>query len=67
MDNQEKTVIISTNEVHDVEQVCDYIIILDKGQILEYSDIESVRNKYDNQSLEEIFTQLVGEKLYEKI
>lgn len=29
MDNQEKTVIISTNEVHDVEQVCDYIIILD--------------------------------------
>lgn len=50
---KEKTVILSTHIMQEVEALCTRVILINKGKIIQDSDIEEFRGKFDN--LEEAF------------
>ncbi|MEJ5054079.1 ATP-binding cassette domain-containing protein [Sphingobacterium sp. MYb382] len=57
---KEKTVLISTHIMQEVEAICDEVLILNKGILREQGDMETLKAKYPNQSLEEIFVNLTN-------
>ncbi|ADK14572.1 MULTISPECIES: ATP-binding cassette domain-containing protein [Clostridium] len=56
-----KAVIFSSHSMAEVEKLCDRIIIIHKGKIIETGTIENLKSKYNNDDMEEIFMQLVGD------
>lgn len=56
-----KAVIFSSHSMSEVEKLCDRIIIIHKGKIIEIGTIESLKAKYNNNDMEEIFMKLVGD------
>ncbi len=57
-----KAVIFSSHSMAEVEKLCDRIIIIHKGKIIETGTITSLKSKYNNNDMEEIFMKLVGDK-----
>ncbi len=55
---KEKTVLLSTHLMQEVEALCDEVIILHQGKIRDHFFVKDLPNKYPNQSLEEIFVRL---------
>ena len=55
---KDKTIIISTHIMQEVEAICDDVIIINKGKIVANSSLLSLKEKYESQSLEEIFKKL---------
>ncbi|WPC44113.1 ATP-binding cassette domain-containing protein [Clostridium sp. JS66] len=56
-----KAVIFSSHSMAEVEKLCDRIIIIHKGKIIETGTIESLKSKYNSNDMEEIFMSLVGD------
>ncbi len=44
--DENKTIIISTHQVEEVEQILQEIIFIDKGQILLHEDVEALKDRY---------------------
>jgi len=57
---KDKTIIISTHIMQEVEAICDDVIIINKGKIVANSSLLSLKEKYAPQSLEEIFKKLTN-------
>jgi ABC-2 type transport system ATP-binding protein len=55
---KEKTVIISTHIMQEVEALCDDIVIINKGKIVANSSLVELKKQFNSISLEEIFKQL---------
>lgn len=55
---KDKTIIISTHIMQEVEMLCDDVIIINKGKIVTNCPLFSLKEKYVGQSLEEIFKNL---------
>lgn len=55
---REKTVLISTHLMQEVEAICDEVIVIHKGILREHASVTELKTKYPNQSIEEIFVQL---------
>lgn len=55
-----KTVIISTHIMQEVEAICDEIVVINKGMIVADGSIESLRKQHPSLSLEEIFRKLTN-------
>jgi ABC-2 type transport system ATP-binding protein len=55
---KDKTIIISTHIMQEVEAICDDIIIINKGRIVANGSLLSLKEKYAPLSLEEIFKKL---------
>jgi ABC-2 type transport system ATP-binding protein len=53
-----KTVIISTHIMQEVEALCDDIIIINKGSLVANSSVEELKKAHHNLSLEDIFKKL---------
>lgn len=53
-----KTVILSTHIMQEVEAMCDRVIIIHKGNLVADSGLRELQSKYPNQTLEEIFREL---------
>src|SRR5690606_5551734 len=53
-----KTVILSTHIMQEVEAICDDVVIINKGKIVADASIESLTAQYDSLSLEAIFRKL---------
>lgn len=49
------TIILTTHDVKDVEELCDRIILIDKGKIIYDGNINSFRSKYSNNDFLTIF------------
>lgn len=49
------TIILTTHDIKDVEELCDRIILIDKGKILYDGNINSFRTKYSNNDFITIF------------
>lgn len=54
----EKTVIYSTNIISEVEEICDKIIILHKGNLKEFDTIPNIEYKY-RKKIKEIFLDII--------
>lgn len=53
-----KTVILSTHIMQEVEAMCDRVIIINKGNIVADAKLKDVQQQYQGQSLETIFRNL---------
>ena len=58
---QNKSIIFSSHSMAEVEKLCDRIIIIHKGKIVEDGNIEYLKSKYNNRDMEDLFMRLVGE------
>jgi sodium transport system ATP-binding protein len=57
-----KSIIFSSHSMQEVERLCDRIVIIHKGKILEEGTVNEFKVKYNNESMEEIFMLLVGDR-----
>ena len=55
-----KTVIISTHIMQEVEAICDDIIIINKGQIVANNSLKGIKKAHNQESLEDIFRKLTA-------
>ncbi len=60
---KEKTVLLSTHIMQEVEAMCDRVIIINKGRIVANDKITDLQEKHPKLSLEEIFRKLTGGNL----
>lgn len=56
------TVIFVTHAMEEVERLCDRIVLLKDGGVAEYGTVASIRKKYDNKRLDDIFVEIYGHK-----
>jgi len=57
---KDKTVILSTHIMQEVEALCDDVIILHQGRIVANQSLDSLKNEQGDFSLEEIFRKLTA-------
>lgn len=57
---KEKTVILSTHIMQEVEAMCDRVIIINKGNIVADDSLKNIQLEHKNKSLEEIFRSLTN-------
>lgn len=61
--NEGKVILYSTHIMSDAEELCDDIAIIHKGELLESGDVKSLKAKYKKETIEDIFFELVQNKL----
>ncbi|MFC2009305.1 ABC transporter ATP-binding protein [Chloroflexota bacterium] len=49
--NQGKTIILSTHLMNDIEELCDRILMINKGHAVLYGSLSEVKSKYRNNSI----------------
>ncbi len=54
-----RTIIFSSHTIPEVEKLCDRIVIIHKGKIVEEGKLRELEEKYNN-SIEEIFINLIA-------
>lgn len=57
---ENKTVIFSSHSMAEVEKLCDRVVIIHKGRIVEEGDLQTLKAKYDK-DVEDLFVELVGD------
>ncbi len=57
---KEKTVLLSTHIMQEVQAMCDRVIVINKGQIVADETLEAIQAKYAGESLEDIFRKLTA-------
>lgn len=57
---KDKTVVISTHIMQEVEAICDDIIIINKGKIVANDSLDGIKKTYNQNSLEDIFRKLTA-------
>lgn len=62
---EKKAIVFSSHSMSEVEKLCDRIVIIHKGRILETGTVDYLKSKYNSDDMEDIFMRLVGDK-YEK-
>lgn len=55
---KEKTVLLSTHIMQEVEAICEEVIIIDKGILKEHILLSQLQEKYPSLSMEQVFTRL---------
>ena len=48
---QGKTIIMSTHQMHQVEELCDRILLIDEGRNVLYGELESIRRQYSGHAV----------------
>ena len=54
-----KIVIFSSHLLNEINEICDKVIFLDKGNIILDSNLKGLKNKYNNISLDKIFNKII--------
>ncbi|MDS0527530.1 ATP-binding cassette domain-containing protein [Clostridium sp. SHJSY1] len=57
---ENKVILFSSHSMGEVEKLCDRVIIIHKGKLLENATIKELKEKYNNEDLEEVFFNLIG-------
>ncbi|MGL4571517.1 MAG: ATP-binding cassette domain-containing protein [Clostridium sp.] len=57
---EKKTILFSSHSMREVEKLCDRVVIINKGKLIENSSIDTLKEKYNNNDLEEVFISLIG-------
>jgi sodium transport system ATP-binding protein len=55
-----KCIVFSTHIMREAEKLCDRLAIIHRGHILAEGTLEELRDRYDEQDLEELFFQLIS-------
>lgn len=57
---ENKTILFSSHSMSEVEKLCDRVVIIHKGKLIEDGTVEELKEKYKNDDLEEVFVSLIG-------
>ena len=60
------TIVLITHYMDEVERLCDDILLLKDGKARAYGSVQSVRKKFNNKSLDQIFVDIYGEEDHEQ-
>lgn len=55
-----KTIIFSSHSMHDVEKLCDKVLVINKGKFIEKGNVLSLKEKYNFENFENLFITLTG-------
>lgn len=58
--SENKTILFSSHSMKEVEKLCDRVVIINKGNLIENCKISDLKEKYNNEDLEETFLNLIG-------
>lgn len=58
---ENKAIIFSSHSMTEVEKLCDRIVMIHKGKILEQGTVAELKKKYNHDNMEEIFVRLAGD------
>lgn len=58
--SEDKAIVFSSHSMREVEKLCDRVVIIHKGKIVEQGTISSLKVKYNNEDMEDIFVNLIG-------
>lgn len=57
---EDKAILLSSHSMYEVEKLCDRVIMMHKGKVIESGTLDEIREKYNNPDLEEVFVSLIG-------
>ncbi|MEK6959126.1 MAG: ABC transporter ATP-binding protein [archaeon] len=57
-----KTVVITTHYIHEAEYLCDEVVLLMEGRVLEQGSPKKLVSKYKKKNLEEVFMKVTSSK-----
>ena len=58
-----KTIFFSSHLISEIEEICDTLAIIDKGQVLFSDTIKNVTKKFKTDDLEEIYLKTIKESV----
>lgn len=59
---ENKTILLSSHSMREVEKLCDRVVIINKGKLVEQGTVNELKTRYKNEDLEEVFVGLIGGK-----
>ncbi|CAB1246306.1 ATP-binding cassette domain-containing protein [Clostridium sp. MT-14] len=63
--SENKIILLSSHSMAEVEKLCDRVVIIHKGKLVEQGTVEYLKSKYNSGNMEEIFMKLVGGDIHE--
>ncbi len=60
--NGRKTILIASHNMNEVERLCDEVMMMKKGQIIDKGKSEDLIKRHGRENLEEVFLKIVREK-----
>ncbi|WP_333860279.1 ABC transporter ATP-binding protein [Clostridium sp.] len=63
--SENKILLLSSHSMTEVEKLCDRVIIIQKGRLIEEGTVDQLKEKYNNHNLEEVFIKLIGGNVHE--
>lgn len=57
---ENKVILFSSHSMKEVEKLCDKVVIINKGKLIENCTLQELKEKYNNEDLEETFLNLIG-------
>ena len=61
-DNEEKTILIASHNMDEVERLCDEVLMMKKGEIIDRGKSTELINRHGRKNLEEVFLKIAREK-----
>jgi ABC-2 type transport system ATP-binding protein len=65
--NRGLTVILTSHDMYEIDELADTVAIMDKGKILEIGKKEDLKRKYGATKIEDVFLELTGRELRDEI
>ncbi|MDP8023983.1 MAG: ABC transporter ATP-binding protein [Nitrososphaeria archaeon] len=65
--NRGLTVILTSHDMYEIDELADTVAIMDKGKILEMGRKEDLKKKYGATKIEDVFLELTGRELRDEI
>ncbi|HAD20604.1 MAG TPA: ABC transporter [Opitutae bacterium] len=61
-DSREATILFASHDMREVELLCDNVLLMKKGKLVEQGSPSQLLDKYDRENLEQVFLELSKEK-----
>ncbi|MBV4430040.1 ATP-binding cassette domain-containing protein [Clostridium tyrobutyricum] len=60
--SENKIILLSSHSMEEVEKLCDRLVIIHRGKLVDEGTVSYLKEKYKNDDLEEVFIRLIGGK-----
>ena len=61
------TVIVTTHDMHEAEELSEELAIMDRGQVLDVGPVNELKSKYHASTVEDVFLELTGRELRDEL
>ena len=61
-EERKATILLASHDMKEVEQLCENVLLLSRGKLVEEGSPQDLLKKYDRKTLEEVFLDVSGRK-----